>query len=315
MDSIKFLSDSDLELSLKNLVDKERKLLHVIIEHIKEVESRKLYLARAFGSLREYLVTEFGYSGSAADRRIEAAQLLSQVPSMAEMVRDGSINLTQIGQLSSAIKEKERTAGLKITAQEKHDLVECIAGLSGRDTQYELSQVLDIPIKQFEKTQVQADESVRIEITLTKEQFEQLQACRDSLAQALTQERQEISMANVIGKLIGEYVDNKTQQIAKRKPLISSDMTDCKTAAVLERVNKSVTPKTRQLVLAKSSCCVFKDPKTGRQCKSTFAPQTDHIQSRSSGGSHSIKNLQTLCARHNRYKYQQERTVELRFFN
>ena len=166
---VKNLSDSDLVMSLKKLVDKERKLLYVILEHIREVNARQLHLARGFKSLKEYMIEEFGYSGSAADRRISAALLLEQVPTVASRVQDGSLNLTQIVNLSVAIKDKERIDGVKLSPQNKLDLVESVAGLNGRDTQYEIAHTLNLPIKQFERSQVQADESYRVELTLTKQ--------------------------------------------------------------------------------------------------------------------------------------------------
>ncbi|MGZ3802295.1 MAG: hypothetical protein ACXVCL_19170, partial [Bdellovibrio sp.] len=88
MNPLSKISNSDLELQLKNLVAKERKLLHVILEHIKEVDVRKIYLERAYSSLYEYLVKELGYSGSAAMRRIEAARLLKEVPTLAEKIQE-----------------------------------------------------------------------------------------------------------------------------------------------------------------------------------------------------------------------------------
>lgn len=38
----------ELEADLKNLVANEIKLLHIILEHIKEIEVRKIYLERAY---------------------------------------------------------------------------------------------------------------------------------------------------------------------------------------------------------------------------------------------------------------------------
>ncbi|MGZ3843545.1 MAG: hypothetical protein ACXVCA_15740, partial [Bdellovibrio sp.] len=84
MNPLSKISNSDLEFQLKNLVAKERKLLHFILEHIREVDVRKIYLERAYSSLYEYLVKELGYSGSAAMRRLEAARLLKEVPTLAE---------------------------------------------------------------------------------------------------------------------------------------------------------------------------------------------------------------------------------------
>ena len=131
------LNDQELELRLKDLATKERKILHVILEHIKEFETRKLYLARAYSSVFEYLVKELGYSNSAAMRRLEAARLLRDVPIVAEKIKEGSINLSQIGELSRALKEKEKFTGDKVSREVQAELVCSISGKTTKETQKE----------------------------------------------------------------------------------------------------------------------------------------------------------------------------------
>ena len=87
--TISKLNDFDLESELGKLIHQERKLLHLIPLHIKEVENRKLYLKKAYPSLFEYLVITHGYSAGSAMRRIEAARLLRDVPEMANQIQTG----------------------------------------------------------------------------------------------------------------------------------------------------------------------------------------------------------------------------------
>ena len=77
-------------------------------------------------------------------------------------------------------------------------------------------------------------------------------------------------------------------------------------ASVVNRHNKTLTAKTRRFVLQRDSCCQYKDPRTGRQCGSTFGLQVDHRTSQWAGGIHTLENLQALCRTHNRFKYQKE---------
>ena len=179
MNSLSRLNNFELEASLKDLVSRERKLLHVILEHIKEVDTRKLYLERAYSSLYEYLIKELNYSGSAAMRRIEAARLMKDVPLIKEKIQDGSLNLSQIGELSRAIKEKEKVTDGKVSSLQKAELVAVISGKTTQETQRDLAQVLDIKVKEYETQQVQQDESVRCGITLSKELNEKLKRCKE----------------------------------------------------------------------------------------------------------------------------------------
>ncbi len=48
MNSLKNLTNAELNNQLKDLVQKERKILHVILLHIREVDRRKLYLEKAY---------------------------------------------------------------------------------------------------------------------------------------------------------------------------------------------------------------------------------------------------------------------------
>ncbi|HWU42173.1 MAG TPA: hypothetical protein VN132_02005 [Bdellovibrio sp.] len=211
MNELKKLKDHELESQLKNLVAKERKLLHVILEHIKEVDVRKLYLERAYSSLFEYLVKELGYSGSAAMRRINAARLLREVPSASEKIQEGSLNLSHIAELSKAVKEKEKSLGEKISSAQKVELIDAIAGKNSYETQKELSQILDIELKIPERQLVQKDESIFLEVTLSKDQHEKLLQCKD-LASHLVLQNGEVSWASLFEVLADQYLNRHVSQ-------------------------------------------------------------------------------------------------------
>lgn len=329
------LSNLELESSLRNLVQKERQILHVILEHIKEVARRGLHLQKHYSGMREYLMGEFGYSDSAARRRMEAAVLMMEVPALAEKISDGSIHLSQIGELSRAIKEKELTETVRVSAEVKNELVAMISGKSTRETQQDLAQALDIKLKDFEFQRVQKDESVRIEITISKELNEKLQQCRDLASQKIQQERMGQSLASVIEVLADLYLkmklsgtkkgvlqidEPKVEELRKDNSKIkqakgeASEIEKSKVGLTMikqVRVNRTITPLTRRLILQRDQCCQYQDPKTGKKCGSSRNPQVDHKTSRWAGGTNEYENLQQLCARHNRIKYRSEVQLNL----
>ena len=71
-----------------NLVRHERHVLGAIIEHLTEVEARRLYLRRGRSSLFDYAVRELGYSDAAAARNIGTVRLCGDQPSARERLRD-----------------------------------------------------------------------------------------------------------------------------------------------------------------------------------------------------------------------------------
>ncbi|HWU42786.1 MAG TPA: HNH endonuclease signature motif containing protein [Bdellovibrio sp.] len=320
MNELKKLNNSELEAQLKNLVTKERKLLHIILEHIKEVDIRKLYLEKAYPSLFEYLVKELGYSGSAAMRRIDAARLLRELPSVSEKIQEGSLSLSQIGELSRAVKEKEKSCGGKISSVQKIELVDAIVGKSTSETQKELCLALDIALKEPEKKLVQKDDSVHLTITLSKELHEKLMRCKDLASHSLLQ--QQGSMNALFELLANEYLKNAEpikNEITNLKIAGKSKVTSAlvpsrsENHGVMNIKNKSLktlTPKTRREVFQRDRCCQYIDKITGKQCGSTFLLQVDHKTSRWAGGNHSLTNLQLLCSEHNRLKYRKEARIQ-----
>ncbi|HEY1078582.1 MAG TPA: HNH endonuclease signature motif containing protein [Bdellovibrio sp.] len=316
------LTNDELDSSLKRLVASERKILHVILQHIIEVNVRKLYLKKAYSSLHEYLVKECHYSGSAAWRRIVAAKLVTEVPAVAEKIQSGSLNLSQISELSRAIKEKER-GGAVVSTLQKTEIVAAISGKTTMETQKEISLELDLEIKKPEHKVVQKDDSVRVELTLSQEQYQQLMQCKDLAAHALLSKNGDVSMASVIGFLCENYLKlKKNSESSKKnnvapnpstkasfKPTVKSIKAESDSGNL--KINKTMTPKTRKEIIKRDICCQFKDARTGKICGSTFALEIDHKKPRWASGGNERWNLQALCRAHNNFKYSTEANLRL----
>ncbi len=67
------LSDRRLVQQLKELTAVEHQLEVVVIDHLRELERRRLYLSWGFSSLFDYATSELGYSEAAAWRRCGCA--------------------------------------------------------------------------------------------------------------------------------------------------------------------------------------------------------------------------------------------------
>src|ERR1017187_8951545 len=59
---LKALNDETLVNDLKNLVQKEKALTYQILDYLREVETRRLFVARGFSSLFVFCTEYLGYS-------------------------------------------------------------------------------------------------------------------------------------------------------------------------------------------------------------------------------------------------------------
>ena len=117
--TIGVLSDRALLRQTSALVRHERHLQGAIIDHLAEIEARRLFLRRGCSSLFDYAVRELGYSDAAAGRRIGAVRLCADQPGARERLRDGSLTLSAAAELQWAFDRQRRRgsiAGIASTA-------------------------------------------------------------------------------------------------------------------------------------------------------------------------------------------------------
>ena len=106
--TVSALSDRRLVQQLKELTAVEHQLEVVVIDHLRELERRRLYLSWGFSSLFDYVTRELGYSEAAAWRRIKAMRLCGEVEGARERMRDGSLTLNSAALLQNAFDRQER---------------------------------------------------------------------------------------------------------------------------------------------------------------------------------------------------------------
>ena len=99
------LSNKNLDEKLNQLISSEREMLTEIIIHIREVDSRKMYLDFGYASLFDYLTLRMGYANASAQRRINAARLSMEVPEVINHIESGGINLSQISVMAQALRQ------------------------------------------------------------------------------------------------------------------------------------------------------------------------------------------------------------------
>jgi hypothetical protein len=103
------LRDDALEAELLGLCRQERRLQVQVLHGLIEVERRRLYLDRGYGSLFAYCVGRLGYCESAAGRRIAAARALRRCPRIEGLLLASEVHLSTV---AMAAREIERDEGV-----------------------------------------------------------------------------------------------------------------------------------------------------------------------------------------------------------
>ena len=105
------LPDHLLLAQTRQLARHEQALQILVLDHLREIEARRLHLTRGYGSLFDYVVHELGYTAAAAWRRIKAMRLCSQTEGARELLQDGSLNLSNAAQLQNLFERSDRSRG------------------------------------------------------------------------------------------------------------------------------------------------------------------------------------------------------------
>ena len=207
--NLRNFSLTELDQRMKTLAQKERDVLHEVLLTIKEIDSRKTYLELGFASLFEYLVQGIGYSEGSAQRRIDAARLLKEVPQMAEKIQSGEIKLNQISLLQKAAREVFKTQSVKVSAQDKMELLNNLSSKSHSESQKEIASFFDLPVIEDAKQKVQGNESVRLEFTLSKEAFKKLKEAQEHLSHSVSTTDLATFLEYVCDKIIKQKTSTK----------------------------------------------------------------------------------------------------------
>jgi HNH endonuclease len=300
----KKLSNPELFERFNKLVRTERKITHLVLECIAEIDQRKLYLQKSHSSLYDYLVNECGYSPSAALRRIASARLLRDVPEMAEKIESGVLNLSQLSKLQQAIRTVQKTENRKVEVIEKRELLAKIENTTQEKTELILAQELNLPVEVIDKTKRHRDESVTLTVTLSKEQMALLQKVGDVISHAVPEKK----WAQVLTYLAQKELDRRTKvRLPKHEQQNAYEVQDFTSATEVKPTKQrpAIPAEVKKSLLHPNARCEYKH-RNGKQCTNQRFLQIDHIQSWNRGGTHDPRNLQVLCGVHNRQKYQEQ---------
>jgi 5-methylcytosine-specific restriction endonuclease McrA len=317
------MNNFELQEKLKCLIGQERKITREILELIYLADQRQVFLERGYASLFEWLTKFYGYSESAAQRRIQAARLLGAAPALKEKINSGVVNLSSLSKTQSMIRKHEKVTGEKLTAQEKISVVSQVENKSSFEVEKTLFAIFPQVSQEIRREgTTRIDENhLRLSITLTESTFKDLEEARSQLSHTLP----EGTIADVIAHITKAYLKKnkppeKSGALKKNWPMEkgaepdenlnylakdedSKDVLDRENTATTKqgvKIPKHLSVKMKRHVLDRAfRRCEYVDPISKRQCASTFRLEVDHIWPRALGGANAPENLRCLCRSHN----------------
>ena len=230
--NLRSLNNDQLHASFKRHAQREREILCEVLLHVVEAHRRQLYLNFGRTSLYAYMTLDLGYSNNCAQRRIDAARLSQDVPDLIDLMRTGEMNLGKVTTVQSAVRQVALDNNEKVPAELKNEVVFEILGKTVAESEVIVAKNFGVQVKEHTKVKHQADESVRLEVTLSKEQWEKLEEMRALLSQS--------TKSNNWDHVL-EYVAEKVIQQKKKVLKKSAANNDAQKATSTTHHNEFVT--------------------------------------------------------------------------
>lgn len=260
--NLKHITDKQLLKDIKQLAEKERKITSEFLQHLKEIERRKLFSEIGYPSLFKYLTHELGFSEPGAMRRINASRILRELPEVQEKYEKGLLNLSHL----SKAHEKFRMFNIKDSSRKK-EILTAIERTSTRDCE----KVLEEMTMPNNVIPFIPQQTIAVTIHLSKDNFKLFEDVRDLLA------HHKLNKNDLFGRIFTSAINDLKSKKFK---------TDSK-APAKESKTRYIPTGLRKLIFERDKVC--------QKCGGTFALQIDHIKPYSLGGTTTQSNLRLLC--------------------
>lgn len=250
------------------LVKRERRILNEILDHLAEVNRRKLFLKFGHPSLLKYCVKELGYSESAAYRRIKALRITQELPEMKKKLEEGALNLTQLCQAQHLFECFQKENKTKLKPDKKGELMNMIERKNSFESENVIRLELGLPVKER-----------KIVITVGKKTYDEWNDFKGVMVHK-----------NMTDEMLLRFCIEKALDSERAEPRPQKNR--------LYDVNSRKIPARfrRSLMKAADYQCSWKG------CESAYGLEIDHIVPVREGGKTELSNLRVLCRHHNQYR-------------
>ena len=262
--NLNLLSDKELELSIVNTRDGERKDVLKILYYLQEIDTRKSYRESGYSSIFDFCVRKLSYSEGSAYKRIQAAKALKDNPLISKSYLSGKVSLTTLATSYKSMKEgaislkeiegksKKEVLTLVKAPDEVKTLKERVRRVKFKGSNEDSNLMLfNNESKPLTTAELQ-DERIEITFSLTKEEFKRVEKAKRKLSHVLKEKGSQNK--EVFMLLVNRFL--KPRKIKARAARID-------TRRIPEGVKREVFERD-------NGCCSFVAPDGTRCLENTF---------------------------------------------
>jgi len=262
-------SDEKLVVETAKAIQNEKKTIHLVLLHLKEMDRRMLYLEYGFETLKDYCMEEFNHTAGEANYRISAMKFMRGSKKIERQIESGELPLTMAVVGWQHILKDDQSFSVK----NKEEISSKIMGKTIQVAR-QLLQGKEMP-KIKERT---ISPKIRVNINI-QEKLSKLKA---------------LTGKNEID-LLDELLSDKINEIEQKRKNQASKPT---------KIQKSqsryiqISVKAKLKIRATDQCENVNIQ--GEKCECRENLEIHHIQEYSKGGKNTEHNLKLLCRKHHR---------------
>lgn len=264
---LKHLTDSQLLKDTAALAEAERSISTKLLHHLKEIDKRKLFSDLKCTSLHDYCVRVLKLSEADAQRKIQSARLLADMPELEIKIKKGSLTLTNLAKVATFFNQQEIKS-----VEEKKEILQQVEDLTKKECERRLFQIAGTEVTEKESLKRVSQNSLKFSLIITDETFEKLERLKALLGKKL-------SMQALINLMADQMIES-----TERKKFKTGSKKSPPPVAVTERYIPNATKK-----------AVYERDKKCQNCGSLQHLNYDHRKPFALGGDSSESNLRLLC--------------------
>lgn len=269
------------------LKDSYKDMLKALIE----IEDRQIYFQLEVTSLYSYCVDILGLPPHTSYDFIDVIRTSKTVPELAEAILQGRTTISKARRVCSVITPENQKGWIDLVSECSHRIVQkCVAMANPRAAVPETMTYL-------------SGDVLKLRLAVSEEWAELLGDVKDLMSQ---QKCRAVSTEEALFLLMSEF-KRKNDPVEKAKRALARREQPNETPN--ETAEKSTRYRPRavehSVALRDLNRCTHVD-RNGKRCNSRRWLEKHHIKSFADGGTHSLENLETLCAAHHRMKHSME---------